>query len=170
MQFGRNLLLSLRFFSQFYLRFVRGKTGIDEHFWSNSAQSPARRAYEGIAFEFICLGHLSQIRESLSIGGVLSESFCWKISEDGTYPGAQVDLIISRKDNTETLCEMKFTEGLFAIDKNYEAVLRNKITRYMDFTKRRKSLQLVLITAFGLSRNIYSNIVSKTLVLDDLFR
>ena len=62
---------------------------------------------------------------------------------------------------------MKFTEGLFAIDKNYEAVLRNKITRYMDFTKRRKSLQLVLITAFGLSRNIYSNIVSKTLVLDD---
>ena len=158
------------FFSQFYLRFVRGKTGIDEHFWSNSAQSPARRAYEGIAFEFICLGHLSQIRESLSIGGVLSESFCWKISEDGTYPGAQVDLIISRKDNTETLCEMKFTEGLFAIDKNYEAVLRNKITRYMDFTKRRKSLQLVLITTFGLSRNIYSNIVSKTLVLDDLFR
>lgn len=51
-----------------------------------------------------------------------------------------------------------------------EAVLRNRITRYMDFTKRRKSLQLVLITTFGLSRSIYSNIVSKTLVLDDLFR
>ena len=46
----------------------------------------------------------------------------------------------------------------------------NRITRYMDFTKRRKSLQLVLITTFGLSRNIYSNIVSKTLVLDDLLR
>ncbi|MDY2913067.1 MAG: hypothetical protein SOV58_00325 [Candidatus Enteromonas sp.] len=123
-----------------------------------------------IAFEFICLGHLSQIREALSIGGVLSESFCWKISEDGTYPGAQVDLIIFRKDNMETLCEMKLTEGLFAINKNYEAVLRNKITRYVDFTKRMKSLQLVLITTFGLSRNIDSNIVSKTLVLNDLFR
>ena len=56
-------------------------------------------------------------------------------------------------------------------NKNWEAaVLRNRITRYMDFTKRRKSLQLVLITTFGLSRSIYSNIVSKTLVLDDLFR
>ena len=62
---------------------------------------------------------------------------------------------------------MIFTEGLFAIDKNYEAVSRNKITRYMVFTKRRKNLQLVLITTFGLSRSIYSNIVSKTLVLDD---
>ena len=157
-------------YSQFYLRFVHGKTGIDECYWSNSTQSPARRVYEGIAFEFICLSHLPQIRESLSIGGVLSETFCWKVSEDNGRPGAQIDLVISRKDNTDTLCEMKFTEGLFAIDKSYDAVLRNKIARYMDYTERKKSLQLVLITTFGLSRNMYGGIVSKTLVLDDLFR
>ena len=36
--------------------------------------------------------------------------------------------------------------------------------------QNQKSMQLVLIATFGLSRNIDSNIVSKTPVLDDLFR
>ena len=158
------------FFSQFYLRFVRGKRGLDEHFWSNSFQSPSRRAYEGIAFEFICLAHVAQIKESLSIGGVLAEEFAWKARGEDEKAGTQIDLVISRKDSTATICEMKFSETEFTIDKGYDETLRNKVARYGEFSEHRKSIQLVLITTYGLKKNIYSNLVSRVLTLDDLFK
>ena len=48
----------------------------------------------------------------------------------------------ARRDNTINLCEMKFSEGEFAINKDYDKILRNKIARFMEETKTRKSIQL----------------------------
>ena len=64
---------------------------------------------------------------------------------------------------------MKFSEGEFAINKDYDKILRNKIARFMEETKTRKSIQLTFISCYGLQRNMYSSIAQNEVVLDDLF-
>ena len=82
---------------------------------------------------------------------------------------AQIDMVIERGDNTINLCEMKFSESEFAINKDYEKILRNKIVRFMEETKTRKSIQLTFISSYGLQRNMYSGIAQNEVVLNDLF-
>lgn len=78
-------------------------------------------------------------------------------------------MVIERGDNTINLCEMKFSEGEFSINKDYEKILRNKIVRFMEETKTRKSIQLTFISSYGLLRNMYSGIVQNEVMLNDLF-
>ena len=158
------------FFSLFFLRFVQERVGKDERFWSNSSRTPARTAYEGIAFEFICLSHVCQIKDALGISGVLSEWFGWRVEGNEERKGAQIDLIIDRRDGVSTLCEMKFVGDEFIIDKDYDKDLRNKITRYDEFSKGKKSIQLILISSYGLKKGAYSNLVNRSLALSDLFK
>ena len=77
-------------------------------------------------------------------------------------------MVIERGDNTINLCEMKFSEGEFAINKDYDKILRNKIARFMEETKTRKSIQLTFISSYGLQRNMYSGIAQNEVVLNDL--
>lgn len=158
------------FFTYFYLRFVQDRLGKDERFWSNAAMSQSRTSYEGIAFEFVCLSHISQIKEALGISGVLSEWFGWRVAPSEEQSGAQIDLVIDRRDNVSSLCEMKFVGQEFTISKDYDEELRNKIARYDAFSKHRKSIQMVFVSSYGLKRNMYSGLVQRSLTLDDLFR
>ncbi len=58
----------------------------------------------------------------------------------------------------------------FEIDKAYDIDLRNKMDAFRRETGTVKTLQLVMITTFGVRKNKYSNIVSGQVVLEDLFR
>lgn len=58
----------------------------------------------------------------------------------------------------------------FTIAKDYEMNLRNKISRFQLETKSHKTIRLVLITALGLKKNIYSDIVQNVLTINDLFK
>lgn len=97
--------------------------------------------------------------------------YSWRSKSDGVTSerAAQIDMVIERGDNTINLCEMKFSEGEFSINKDYEKILRNKIVRFMEETKTRKSIQLTFISSYGLQRNMYSSIVQNEVVLNDLF-
>ena len=53
--------------------------------------------------------------------------------------------------------------------KDYDKILRNKIARFMEETKTRKSIQLTFISSYGLLRNMYSGIAQNEVVLNDLF-
>ena len=64
---------------------------------------------------------------------------------------------------------MKFSIKEFAIDKDYEAVLRNKIETFREESKTKKALQLTMITTYGVERNMYSNRVQSEVRLDSLF-
>ena len=77
--------------------------------------------------------------------------------------------ILWSKNNTANLCEMKFTEGLYAIDKTEDLRLRNRIQTLRTLLPKRMSIQLTLITSYGLQANQYANQVNQTLTIDDLF-
>ncbi len=64
---------------------------------------------------------------------------------------------------------MKFTEGQYAIDKAEDLRLRNRIQTLRILLPKRMSIQLTLVTTYGLQPNQYANQVNQTLTIDDLF-
>jgi hypothetical protein len=83
--------------------------------------------------------------------------------------GAQIDLLIDRRDQTINLCEMKFSLGEFEITKQYDERLRERTEFFRSSTKTRKSLHLTFVTTYGVKKNIYSGNVQSEVTLDDLF-
>ena len=57
----------------------------------------------------------------------------------------------------------------YIIDKEYDLTLRNKIDSFRRVTGSRKTIQLIMITTYGLKKGKYSGIVQKEILLDDLF-
>ena len=112
-----------------------------------------------------------QIKKKLGISGVATSVYSWrsKSVEDEDGRAAQIDMVIERADNTINICEMKFSEDEFSISKDYDKVLRNKIVRFQEETKSRKSIQLTFVTSYGVKKGMYAGIVQNEVVLEDLF-
>lgn len=159
------------FYSMFYFTFIKDNYGRDSHFWTNSIDNPSRRAWAGYTFEQLCLSHIEQIRHRIGIGAVQCEMSAWfhRSDNDNKSRGAQIDLLIDRRDHVINVCEMKFSINEFTIDRDYDNVLRNKIETFRRESGTNKALQLTMITTYGVNRNMYYNQVQSEVVLDDLF-
>ena len=159
-------------YTAFYFKYIKDHYGKDEHFWSNSLDNPSRRAWTGLAFEQLCKEHIPQIKRRLGISGVLSAEYVWQTRGDAELgiPGTQIDLIIERRDRVINLCEMKFSVEEYMIDKTYDALLRNKMESFRRMANSRASLQITMITTYGVRRNMYSGRIQSQVVLDDLFQ
>lgn len=157
------------YYTMFYLKFLKDNRGKDEHFWSNSATSSSRNAWSGYTFEQLCKDHISQIKHKLGISGVLSYESSWFVQADEEHDGAQIDMLIDRNDRVINLCEMKFTNDEYEIDKDYDLNLRRKINRFKEVSGTRKTIFLTMITTYGVKKNMYSNNVQSQVRLKDLF-
>ncbi|WP_406017949.1 ATP-binding protein [Succinivibrio sp.] len=157
------------YYTSFYFKFIKDNYGKDEHYWSNAVDNPAKRTWEGLVFEQICRDHVTSIKKKLGISGVLSEESSWYVRGDTEIQGAQIDLLISRRDHVTNLCEIKFSTGEYSIDKDYDLKLRNKVEAFRRDTNYKGTIQLVMITTFGLKKNQYSSLIQNQIVLDDLF-
>lgn len=158
-------------FSLFHFRFIRGESNPDEHYWQHASTLPAIVAWRGLAFERLCLEHLSQIKAALGIAGVLTKVYSWRHVPNEEYTqGAQIDLIIDRADNLVNVCEMKFSSSPYVITKKYAAELSMKVDTFRDVEKIRKGIRLTIVSANGLMDNAYANVAQSIVTLDDLFR
>ena len=160
-------------FSLYFLKFVAGHSGLDEHYWSNLKES-ARNAWAGYAFEQVCLHHISQIRAKLSIKGVLTNICAWSspkhIDKDGTeWPGVQIDLLLCRGDHIIDICEMKYCKDLYTVTGEYEKHLRERANAFVHLTKTRDATHTILVTTYGLKQNMYSSGIYATITMNDLF-
>ena len=107
--------------------------------------------------------------QALGISGIDSEEYTWRKDSNETE-GAQIDLLIDRKDNTINLCEMKFCESVYELKADEEMKLRNRISALRSSLKKKtKSIQLTMITSFGVAKGKHSGIVQSQVTLDDLF-
>jgi len=155
------------FYTLFYFRFVGKNRYFEEQFWANSIDSSAARAWKGYAFELLCLCHISEIKRALGIQGVLSKVAAWKSEQSND--GAQIDLLIERNDHVVNLCEMKFSNSEFTIDKAYFKNLQNKIETFKAETNPQQAVQLTFISTHGLKANVYSQQIQNEVILNDLF-
>ena len=156
-------------YTLFYFKFIQQNENNDEHFWSASIDSAMHRAWSGLAFERLCMAHTQQIKAALGIAGVLSNVYSWRKEADETSDGAQVDLLIDRKDQVINLCEMKYSLSEYIIDAEYEQKLRNKKSAFINATNTRKAVHLTMVTTFGIKTNAHSGIVQNEITLEDLF-
>ena len=166
---SRNSIYQLiDFYSLFYLKFIKDSNPKDSNQWINTIDNPKHRAWSGYAFELVCLSHLAQIKKELGISGVYTTSSSWRSSINNV--GAQIDLVIDRRDQVINLCEMKFSINPFTIEKKYADELRNKMGIFKSETKTRKAVFLTMITTYGIQPNVHSiGLVQNDINLEALF-
>lgn len=152
-------------FMMFSFRFLANR---DKNSWMTYINSPSYYSWVGNAFELVVLMHCNQIKAALGISGVESSEYAWRSTT--SKPGAQVDLLIDRKDGVINLCESKYTSEPYEIDQAYSGVLQNKVSAFISETKCKSSVHMTMISASGIKHNEHSFTVLNEINGDDLFR
>jgi len=153
-------------FSLFYMFFLKSGGSANPHFWQSHLHSEALKAWRGFSFEEVCYVHQEQIKAALGISGVHAEIAPWKSKLPDSHK--QIDMLIDRDDRIINVCEMKFSTDMFAIDKEYDAELREKLHEFVEQTHTKKSPHLTIVTTYGLKFNKYSGRVQKVVTMDQL--
>lgn len=158
------------FYTLFYFKFIQKSAKYESNIWLNKIDSPAFRAWTGLAFERVCFAHVPQIKRAMNIAGVSSTTYSWYSKGDADKKGSQIDLIFDRRDQIINLFEIKFSINQITITKDYDATLRQKIQSFREATASKKSIFLTLLSTYGLKPNEYSkSSIQNELTIDDLF-
>jgi len=125
----------------------------------------AFKSWSGYAYENVCFSHIYQIKSALGISGILTKIFSYVARPTEDLPGTQIDLLIDRNDHSIHICEVKFSNAPFIIDKKTANNLRQKQAVFKQHSKTKKHLFITFITTFGLVENTWAKET-----MDDLFR
>ena len=154
----------------FHLSFVKDMSSLTPDFFQGYYESPAMSGYRGKSFENLCFAHISAIKKTLGINGIISTQGIWYQKGNNDVNGHQCDLIIDRNDNIVNLVEAKFYRGLFTVNKDYYFDLLDREEEFSKIIEKRKITKQVLLTTFGLKNNEYSSIFSNVITIDDLIK
>lgn len=156
-------------FCLFYLHFVHGRDTSTDDYWQSLSQTQAVISWRGFAFENVCFNHIRQIKDALRIGAVSTRHSAWS-KRDDDEEGTQIDLLLDRRDNVLSMCEIKFYGDMFTVSKDYYMTLLHRQNVLLQSVSKKTSIHSVLITTFGLVRNKYSDAFQNVITLDDLFQ
>ena len=165
-------------YSLFYLYWIEPKLkiisrkSINQGFWLAQANQPAWKTWAALSFESTCYKHIDPIRKALKIDpGASSGTWRFVPKANEQEDGAQIDLLFDRLDGAITLCEIKYSDKPFAIDKSYAQEILKKMEVFRKQTKTKKQLFFSMITKMGLKPTMYSEeLISNEAILDDLFK
>lgn len=158
-------------YSHFYYKFIEDRKAQGPGTWLTQALGASYLSWCGYAFENLCLKHVPQIKKALGISGVYTEQSTWRyVAKTPDDDGAQIDLLLDRKDNCINLIEIKFSGDVFTVDKDYAATLRTKRRVFMEKTATRKSVFFTLLSTFGAKTNEhYLGTIQNQLMMEALF-
>ena len=158
------------FYSLFYLRFIKGNVSDLASSWQLLSNESNFIAWSGYAYENVCMLHIFQILKKLGLHGTITQTSSWRHQGNDEVPGAQVDLLIDRKDGVVNLCEVKFTNKEFIVTKEYMAKLRQKRAVFELVTQSKKSVVTTLVTTYPAIQNKhYLEEIHSEVSMDDLF-
>jgi uncharacterized protein len=145
---------------------------VSTKFWEGAVQSAAWKAWAGYAFEAICFKHIEKIKNSLKIPqDSLASTWQHIAKKSSSTSGTQIDLLFDRNDGIITLCEIKYSNKKYKLDKEYAALLQNKIEIYKKVTKTNKQVVLSMFTTHGLQPSTYlEGLVWSSATVDNLFQ
>lgn len=164
-------------YTLFYLTWNAGISSIDlqsygPDYWIKQRNKQSWKIWTGHAFECLCLKHVEGIKVALGVAAVQTKTSKWKFTpaKGAKEFGAQIDLVIERADQCINLCEIKFYNEEFIIDKEYGEKLRKKRECFERITKTKKSIFMTLITTWGVKHNEhYYSSVDQELTMNALF-
>ena len=137
-------------------------------YWQKHLKESDIASWRGIAFEELCLQHISQIKYALNIGGVSSQESSLIIKGNEVKDGMQIDLLIDRADDVVNICEMKFYLSPYTITKSYAQVLGSRL-QAMQEKYPSKTFHLTYIGNTELTKNEYSDLFVSCVTLEELF-
>lgn len=164
-------------YTLFYLKWIEPvkdalmKQSFEKGYWQLQQNLSSWKSWSGYAFEAVCHKHVLQIKKSLHLLPIDIPA-TWRyaskpLSQD---KGAQIDLLFDRQDDAITLCEIKYTDAPYQIDKAYAENLERKMEIFKEKTKTLKQIFMVMIAANGVKNNNYSTkLLSGIVTLEDLF-
>ena len=154
------------FFSLFYLTFIE-RAEVEQQYWSHHINTPEVNSWMGLTYERICMAHIQQIKHSLHLDTISTLSYSWR-SKSST-PAEPIDIIIERADKIINICEVKYCQGEYNLDKDeYERINKRK-NAFIQETGLRHVPWLTMITTEGVARGKYSEMIQTQVTLDDLF-
>ncbi len=163
-------------YSLFYFQWIEPnkefiERGEEKGYWMRVQSSPAWYNWAGCAFESVCNKHVPLIRDALHLTMAKASQWRYVPKKGSKEKGAQIDLLFDREDRSITICEIKYTEKPFAINKAYAQNIQNKMDVFKKRTKTDKTLYFAMISASGLKKTMYSEeLVAQAVTLDDLFK
>lgn len=160
----------------FYLKWIEAiknqlKQNKTRKYWKSIINTPGYFGWLGYVFENSCYKHIAQIKQALNIEEAsLASPWRYTPRKNTTEKGAQIDLLFDRHDGAISICEIKYTDEPFVIDKHYAGILQQKIEIFKKITRTNKQIFLTLISANGIKETPYSKKLLDNLVtLDSLF-
>ncbi len=156
-------------FCNFYLTFVEANKNVKTVHWVNLAETQKVTVWSGYAFENVCWNHIKQIKAALGISGVVTTETLWSKKGDDNSSGAQIDLIIERKDNVVNMCEIKFYSDEFLVNKDYHLILEHRKGLIKEKIPKKATVHSTLITTFGIKKSEYFSDFVSVVTLEQLF-
>jgi len=163
-------------YTLFFLKWIEPMQTISSagipNYWYNISKGTKFNVWSGFAFEAVCIKHIHPIIKALNIESLAVGVSRWHYSPPpkSNETGAQIDLLIERTDNAINICEIKYSNKPFKINKDYAKKLANKIVVFEEKSKENKQTFLTMITTFGIQKSIWSeDLVDSEVLLDDLF-
>lgn len=164
-------------FSLFYLRWIEPFLASRmmhqaQGFWQAMVKQPAASSWAGYAFELICLKHIECIRKALGLEQIACRVGNWQYlpKKGSKEDGVQIDLLFDRQDGAVTLCEIKYSEKPFEIDKNYAIKLLQKSQVFETKVKTGKQIFCAMITTQGLKSTVWADeLIDQQASLKDFF-
>ena len=151
------------FYTLFYYMFVASKKAYDENMWMHIQGKPSYTTWLGLSFERLCFAHMSQIRHALQLDAIATKTYSLYTEK------SQMDMVIERADNVINLCEMKYTQQPYALDKSEAEKIVNRMAPLQTLNRKRHNVQCVLVTKQQAKQNSYYNsLVTKNITLSDL--
>lgn len=154
------------FFCLFYLSFI-DRAEVEPDYWSHHINTPAVNSWMGLTYERVCMAHIPQIKCALRIDGISTLCYSWRSKT--TDPAAQIDIIIERADKIVNVCEVKYCQQEYELDKEEYLKLRTRQTAFIQETGLRHTAWLTLITTEGMVKGKYFDVVQSVVTLDNLF-
>jgi uncharacterized protein len=152
----------------FYLKYLR-KKNLQISFLE-LIKTQSYKTWCGYAFENVCLYHLPQIYKQLKITKLSPYATSYFYAGSKSKSGFQIDLVIVRTDGIVHLCEIKYYDEPFTIDKSYHKHLLERQASFIELTRMKKSVFLTMITSNGLLGNTYGkDCVDKQIAGSSLF-
>jgi uncharacterized protein len=158
-------------FSVFHHRFIKPNRKATPDIWEGISVSQTYKIWQGFAFETICLKHIQEIKTALGIRSVYTKTSSFAFKGNETQEGFQIDLVIDRKDETINLCECKFYQAPFEIDKKYALTLKTRKVRFREATQTKKLIFNTIITNYEIIQNEHSlDSIDVQITVDDLMK
>lgn len=163
-------------YALFYLRWIDPYLSsghpFPENHWQVEMKTPSWQSWAGYTFESICLKHSEQILRALKLDRIGCKISSWRhiAAIKSSSSGVQIDLLFDRNDDAITLCEIKYTDQPYILDKSTAKALLQKREIFATVTKTQKQLFTALITTMGLKPGLWNDeVIDATLDLKALF-